>query len=86
MTSFIEEYSRIIGLLSLGFRDYSHPKLYQPVFFLIMQSTNRSSFHPPVVGYPALGYTIETEGKEKIPVQNVSWVEEFAIPGTEFGM
>ncbi|MCK4476861.1 MAG: hypothetical protein KAU16_09060, partial [Methanophagales archaeon] len=22
---------------------YSHPKLYQPVFFLIMQSTNRSS-------------------------------------------
>jgi hypothetical protein len=57
-------------------RAYSHPKLYQPVFFLIEQSTNRSSFHPPIVCYPALGYTIEEEGKVMIPVQNMSWVEE----------
>ncbi|RZB31400.1 MAG: hypothetical protein AEth_00730 [Candidatus Argoarchaeum ethanivorans] len=57
-------------------RAYSHPKLYQPVFFLIVQSNNRSSFHPPIVCYPALGYTIEEEGKERVPVQNVSWVEE----------
>lgn len=57
-------------------RAYSNPKLYQPVFFLIMQSNNRSSFHPPIVCYPALGYTIEEEGKEMIPVQNVSWAEE----------
>lgn len=55
---------------------YLHPKLYQPVFFLIMQSTNRSSFHPPIVCYPALGYTIEEEGKEMILVQNISWIEE----------
>ena len=57
-------------------RAYSHPKLYQPVFFLIIQSKNRSSFHPPIVCYPALGYTIEEEGKAEIPVRNISWVEE----------
>jgi hypothetical protein len=56
-------------------RAYSHPKYYQPVFFLIMQSNNRSSFHPPTVCYPALGYTIEEEGMVVIPVQNMSWVE-----------
>jgi hypothetical protein len=47
--------------------------LYQPVFFLIVQSNNRSSFHPPIVCYPALGYTIEEEGKELVPVHNASW-------------
>ena len=57
-------------------RAYWHPNSYQPVFFLIMQSKNRSSFHPPIVCYPALGYTIEEEGKESVSVQNVSWVEE----------
>jgi len=57
-------------------RAYSHPKSYQPVFFLIMQSKNRSSFHPPIVCYPALGYMIEEEGKAEIPVRNISWVEE----------
>ena len=57
-------------------RAYSHPKFYQPIFFLVMQSENRSSFHPPIVCYPALGYTIEEEGKELIPVQDVSWTED----------
>ena len=57
-------------------RAYSHPELYQPVFFLIMQSKNRSSFHPPIVCYPALGYTIEEEGKEEVPVHNVSWAAD----------
>ncbi len=56
-------------------RAYSHPKLYQPVFFLIMQSNDRSSFHPPIVCYPALGYTIAEEGKEEVLVQNASWAE-----------
>lgn len=54
-------------------RAYLHPKLYQPVFFLIMQSNDRSSFHPPIVCYPALGYTIEEEAKAEVPVHNVSW-------------
>ena len=56
-------------------RTYINPETSKPVFFLIMQSNNRSSFHPPIVCYPALGYTIEEEGKAKIPVHDVSWVE-----------
>jgi len=77
--------SRIAESLSadvLLMRAYSHPKLYQPVFFLIMQSTNRSSFHPPIVCYPALGYAIEEEGKEMILVQNISWIEELPLYDT----
>jgi hypothetical protein len=57
-------------------RIYTHPQTYIPVSFLIMQSVNRTSFHPPIVCYPALGYTIEEEGKETVTVQNVNWVED----------
>ena len=57
-------------------RAYTSPESYQPLFFLIVQSDNRSSFHPPTVCYPALGYTIVEEGKEKVSMQNVSWAEE----------
>ena len=65
-------------------RAYTSPESYQPLFFLIVQSDNRSSFHPPIVCYPALGYTIVEEGKETIPVsvQNVGWEEEFSVYGT----
>lgn len=64
-------------------RAYTSPESYQPLFFLIVQSDNRSSFHPPIVCYPALGYTIVEEGKETIPVsvQNVGWEEEFSVYG-----
>ena len=48
-----------------------------PVSFAIIQSTNASTFHAPVVCYSGLGYEIEEEGNELIPLQNVSWwVEE----------
>ncbi len=66
-------------------RAYSHPEIRQLVFFHILQSNNRSSFHPPIVCYPALGYTIAEEGRESISVQNVSWVEEFSIPESKLG-
>ena len=56
-------------------RDYINPDTFQPVILLVLQSNNRSSFHPPIVCYPALGYTIEEEGTVEIPVQNMSWVE-----------
>lgn len=64
-------------------RAYTSPESYQPIFFLIVQSDNRSSFHPPIVCYPALGYTIEEESKEKVlvSVQNVGWEEEFSVYG-----
>jgi hypothetical protein len=71
-TTQLEEY---LGADVLLIRAYSNPKLYQPIFFLIMQSTNRSSFHPPIICYPALGYTIEEEGEEEVQVQNRSWAE-----------
>ncbi|RZN33953.1 MAG: exosortase-associated EpsI family protein [Methanophagales archaeon ANME-1-THS] len=67
--------SERLGAEVLLMRAYSHPKLYQPVFLLIMQSSNRSSFHPPPVCYPALGYTIEGESTEEIIVPNTSWAE-----------
>ena len=57
-------------------RSYSHPTAYQPVFLLIIQSQNRSSFHPPIVCYPAFGYEIEEEATEEIPVSNASWASK----------
>ncbi len=71
-----ERVAKSLGADVMLIRAYSHPESYQPVFFLIIQSRNRSSFHPPIVCYPALGYTIEEEGKEEIPVHNLSWVAE----------
>ena len=66
-------------------RTYIYPETFQALFFLIIQSSNHSSFHPPVVCYPALGYTIEEEGKAWIPVRNMSWIEEplFGVPATK---
>ena len=77
-----EGVAKSLGADVMLMRAYSHPESYQPVFLLIVQSRNRSSFHPPVICYPALGYTIEEEGKEKIPVHNGSWVAKpmYSIP------
>jgi len=61
-----ERVAKSLGADVMLMRAYSNPKSYQPVFFLIVQSRNRSSFHPPVVCYPALGYTIEEEGKDYV--------------------
>ncbi len=54
-------------------RAYRHPNTSKPVFFLIIQGTNMSTFHPPIVCYPALGYEIEEEGKVEVPIANASW-------------
>jgi len=55
-------------------RAYRTPNFDHPVFLLLVRSNDPVSFHPPVVCYPALGYQIEEEGKEKIPLTNVEWV------------
>jgi len=57
-------------------RSYSKPALVQPIFFLIMQSDFKSSFHPPIVCYPALGWTIEEEGEETIPIADTTWAHK----------
>jgi len=54
-------------------RSYRNPS--SQIFLLILQSKNRSSFHPPTVCYPALGYNIEEESDEEIVIQNESWLE-----------
>jgi len=55
-------------------RAYQSPSFYQPIFLLIMQSSDPGSFHPPPICYSALGYQNEEEGKEEIPLLNVDWV------------
>lgn len=72
-TSSLEEYFQADCMLM---RAYSKPGLYQPIFLLVMQSRVQSSFHPPVVCYPALGWSIEEEGKEGIPVAPTDWTTE----------
>ena len=58
-------------------RTYWHEDFFKPIFFLIIQSDNVSSFHPPIVCYPALGWEIETEkpGAVEFNVTDVAWAE-----------
>lgn len=65
-----------LGADVLLMRTYTKANSFQPVFLLVMQSSSRSSFHPPVVCYPALGYEIEEEGKEKVYVTDTAWVKK----------
>jgi hypothetical protein len=67
-------------------RGYECPGLYQPIFFLLMQAKNESSFHPPQVCYPAMGYKIEEEGKELVHVEAESWEEPDSLPGITIPM
>lgn len=72
------ELEKAFGADVVLLRAYDEPGLYQPLFFLIIQSKTESSFHPPTTCYPALGYGIQEEGKEKISVTDTSWLEEGA--------
>ena len=54
-------------------RSYSKPGLFQAIFFVVSQSKLKSSIHPPSDCYPSLGYTIEEEGQERIPIVNTGW-------------
>ena len=56
-------------------RAYVHPDLYQPLFFLIAQSKDTSSFHPPPICYRALGYEIDEEDTLYFPVKGDDWSE-----------
>ena len=58
-------------------RTYWHEGCFKPVFFLIVQSDNVSSFHPPIVCYPALGWTIEKEesGALAFNVTDAAWTK-----------
>jgi hypothetical protein len=71
-----ERVKEALGADILLMRNYAQPRLVQPIDLLLMQSNNRTSFHPPIVCYPALGYTIEEEGYEFVTLQNASWAAE----------
>lgn len=64
-----------LGADCMLMRAYSKPGLYQPIFFLIIQSEVQSSFHSPTNCYRALGWTIEEVGDTSIIV-STSWVEK----------
>lgn len=65
----------MLGADVMLMRAYSSPDSNHTIFLLIVQSTNRSSFHPPIVCYPSLGYTIEEEDGETVHIQSMSWAE-----------
>lgn len=79
-TSRLEETLRADAIL---LRVYANPPIPRtnsssepaPVSFAIIQSTNVSTFHAPVVCYSGMGYKVEEEGTEEIFVSNVTWVQ-----------
>ena len=70
-----ERYKQSLGADMLFMRAYWRPGIPHHVFFTIIQGGNRSSFHPPIVCYPALGYTIKEETTDTLIMSNTSWVE-----------
>jgi len=60
-------------------RGYRKPGT-QYIWFLAMQSKSRSSFHPPEVCYPAMGWEITEEGFVEIPGEEASWIEKPLYP------
>jgi hypothetical protein len=74
-----KEYASVELQEALGADAFLLRRYYEPgmmIELLLMQSNNRTSFHPPIVCYPALGYTIENEGRELVTFQNASWAAD----------
>ncbi len=66
-----------LGANTLIKRAYHLENPFQPVFLLLMQSVSKTSFHPPTVCYPALGYEIEEETKDILYVKDTTWVDKW---------
>ncbi|MDY6833709.1 MAG: exosortase-associated EpsI family protein [Chloroflexota bacterium] len=66
-----------LGADVMMMRGYIKPGVYSPIFLLIMQAVDRSSFHPPTVCYPAMGYTIEEETSDEITISDKTWAQEY---------
>jgi hypothetical protein len=62
-----------LGADFLVLRTYLNTTYYQPVHFVIMQSQEPSSFHPPPVCYKAANWKIEEEAVEAITVEDINW-------------
>ncbi len=62
-----------LGADLLLLRTYLNTEYYQPVNFVIMQSREPTSFHPPPICYRASGWNIQEEGMEDVTVLDASW-------------
>lgn len=54
-------------------RTYLNTGYYQPVHLAVVQGKEPSSFHPPPICYRAVGWDIEEEEVEEVPVSDVTW-------------
>jgi hypothetical protein len=66
-------------------RAYRHPHSSDTFFFVIIQSKDVSSFHPPLVCYPVLGYEVAEEGLTEFPVTDTAWAEKPKAPEAQKG-
>ena len=66
-----------LGAKTLIKRAYHLENPFRPVFLLLMQSVSKTSFHPPTVCYPALGYEIEEETKDVVYVKDTTWIDNW---------
>lgn len=57
-------------------RTYRHLHSSDTFFFVVVQSNDVSSFHPPTICYPSLGYDIVEEGVTEFAVTDSSWAEQ----------
>ena len=69
--------SETLGADVMMMRGYIKPGIYSPIFLLIMQAVDRSSFHPPTICYPAMGYSIEEETSDEILISDTTWAQEY---------
>lgn len=53
-------------------RTYLNTGYYQPVHLAVVQGKEPSSFHPPPICYRAVGWDIEEEEVEEVPVSDVT--------------
>ena len=60
-------------------RTYLNQDYYQPVKFVVVQSSDQSSFHPPPICYAATGWKIEEEGTAELPVTNADWASNVQV-------
>ncbi len=54
-------------------RTYLYSERYLPVHFIVVQSNDPTSFHPPPLCYRSCGWDILEEGREEITVADASW-------------
>ncbi len=71
-----EEFKQMLGAETLAAWSCYHPSSSRVVWFLIIQSKDTTSFHPPPVCYQSLGYIIEEESTIDIPVPGEGWAME----------